>query len=66
MFTKIDSESPIIRDVKTSTADKIISIIGAEDSESESDEEENKVKNLGDQHFEIGMNNDDDIQINIG
>jgi len=61
MFTKIDSESPIIRDVKTSTADKIISIIGAEDSESESDEEENKVKNLGDQHFEIGMNNDDDI-----
>jgi hypothetical protein len=47
-----------------SVTDKIVSIIGAEDSESE--EEDNNVNNLGDQHFEIGMNTDDDIQINLG
>ena len=63
IFTKIDSESEIIRDSKSSVTDKIVSIIGAEDSESE--EDEGNVKYSGDQHFEIGVNNDDDMQINI-
>ena len=63
IFTKIDSESEIIRDSKSSVTDKIVSIIGAEDSESE--EDEGNVKYSGDQHFEIGVNNDDDMQISI-
>ena len=37
-----------------------------EEEEEESEEEDNNVQNSDDQHFEIGVNNDDDIQINLG